>query len=275
MFCYSHVCASPRTGRALRAHLLSRPSREQLVARNVLPADPAALTLSALDALPLLLSASEEAVGASVAPPAWLRPASWSTVGGRAAASDGGGAPVPHRGRYTSLTRRSMAAALLAAVAAVGVGVVLHRREEWRGVLLAAAAAAVSGDGPGRPTLSGEATGQGLRDLSFDPAGYHPTTADAAQCALALLMGVLLWRRGGRGLGAALGLGLGGRGEGGANPSPNPSWGGANPSPAGGGPFYLSACVALLCASLAGQLGLSWMWLGLPLALLAEAHRAP
>ena len=65
--------------RALRAHLLSRPSREQLVARNVLPADPAAHTFAAQDGLPLLLSAPEEAaaLAPSAAPPAWLRPTSW------------------------------------------------------------------------------------------------------------------------------------------------------------------------------------------------------
>ena len=161
----------------------------------------------------------------------------------------------------------------------------LHRREGWRGTLAAAAAAAAAPDGAGpSPNQS-----QSLRDLLFDPAGYHPTImADGARCTIALLAGAaLMWLAGyhpalvwgGRNrmrqLGAALGLGGGGKG-GGPTPDPNPAWGGGpNPHPAGGGPFYASACVALLCASLVGRLGLSWLWLGLPLALLTEAHRAP
>ena len=51
--------------RALRAHLLGRPSREQLVERNILPAD---LGLTDQHAPPLLLPPPHEAVGPSAVP---------------------------------------------------------------------------------------------------------------------------------------------------------------------------------------------------------------
>ena len=125
-------------------------------------------------------------------PPAWLRPASWSIVGGRAATTDGGGVPAQPRGRGRG--RRSggllSAATLVASVAALGVGMALHRREEWMEVLTAVAAAALSSlSAPSGPSPAPTPTTnpspspsplQSLRSLGFDPAGYAPTTASAS-----------------------------------------------------------------------------------------------
>ena len=126
---------------------------------------------------------------------------------------------------------------------------------------------------------------QSLRSLGFDPAGYAPSTASAsyppgtasagyplitaygardlptgAALLLTLLVSgvtLLLWTgRRGAGRGDALALSGGGEGgEAGATPSLTPGHlqaggGTPGPGPAGGGPFYASACVALLGASL-------------------------
>ena len=187
------------------------------------------------------------------------------------------------------------AATLVASVAALGVGMALHRREEWREVLTAVAAAALSAlSAPSAPSPTPTPTTnpspspsplQSLRSLGFDPAGYAPSTASAsyppgtasagyplitaygardlpagAALLLTLLVSgvtLLLWTgRRGAGRGAALALSGGGEGgEAGATPSltpghPRAGGGTPLPGPAGGGPFYASACVALLCASL-------------------------
>ena len=86
------------------------------------------------------------------------------------------------------------AATLLASVAALGVGMALHRREEWMEVLTAVAAAALSAlsatSGPSptpTPTTNPSPSPsplQSLRSLGFDPAGYAPSDLTGAMCFL-------------------------------------------------------------------------------------------